>query len=125
MLSIVPNVDRNKHDVKSLADKYYRHEELVGKEVYDAKAKKIGSVSSVGYSKDGKTAVVVGNETIPFENISEIGDIIILKVEQKTALEPSREKKAVETANEKLCPNCNRKNEKTAQFCVKCGVRFA
>ena len=66
-----------------MTEKYYRREKLVGKEVYDADALHVGTAKDVAYSTDGKTALVVSKgkkeETIPFQNISEIGDIILLK----------------------------------------------
>jgi len=126
MLSIVQNVDRSKLELRSLAEKYHKREEFVGKDVYDAKAKKIGSVSDVGYSKEGKTALIVGDTTIPFEKILEIGDIITLKVEQNIMPELSTPKRVVELVDgKKICPKCNRKNEKRAKFCIKCGYKFA
>ena len=114
---------------------YYRLEELVGKDVYDAKARKVGTVTDVGYSKDGKNALIIGIErfettsnpitdrelvlssllkgrfeTILFERVSEIGDIIILRPDTETQT--------------KACPICNRQHEKQAKFCVKCGHKF-
>jgi len=66
-----------------MTERFYRREELIGKEVYDANAIHVGTAKDVAYSTDGKTALVVSKgkkeETIPFQNISEIGDIILLK----------------------------------------------
>jgi len=103
-------------------EKYYRHKELVGKEVYDSKAKRIGKVCDVGYSKEGKIALIVElnegkEEIIPFDFISEVGDIVLL--EKSFQLK----QKEIE-AKEKLCPKCGRKNEPKARFCVKCGYKF-
>jgi sporulation protein YlmC with PRC-barrel domain/ribosomal protein L40E len=115
----------SKLEVRLLAEKYYKREELVGKHVYDAKAKRIGPVSDIAYSKDGKTALIVGGTTISFEKISEIGDIIILKAEQNIMPELSAPKRVVELVDgQKICPKCDRKNEKPAKFCIKCGYRF-
>ncbi len=66
-----------------LEDKYYRKDELFGKIAYNSKAMKIGEVVDVGYSKEGKVALVVSimkgkEKIIPFTEISEIGDIILL-----------------------------------------------
>lgn len=82
-----------------MTEKFYRREELVGKEVYDAKAVHVGTVKDVAYSIDGKTALVVSkgkeDETIPFLNISEIHDIILLK-------KPLTEAKAIEAETKEI-----------------------
>jgi len=86
-------------------EEYFGRDELVGKDVYDAKAKKIGTVADIGYSKEGKIALIlrpgtISNvkklsdkdlvlshlagerfQTILFDRISEIGDIILLKAD--------------------------------------------
>jgi len=88
-----------------LEEEYFGRDELVGKDVYDAKAKKVGTVADIGYSKEGKIALIlrpgtISNvkklsdkdlglshlagerfQTILFDRISEIGDIILLKTE--------------------------------------------
>jgi sporulation protein YlmC with PRC-barrel domain len=121
-----------------LRKRYYKREELVGKDVYDGRAKKVGPVSDMGYSKDGKVALIVGNKTILFEKISKIGDIILLKgglmtratlspafvPPSKDVVAPPPSEKVVEPASEKLCPKCNKRNVKSAKFCVKCGYKF-
>jgi sporulation protein YlmC with PRC-barrel domain len=131
-----------------MTERFYRREELVGKEVYDAFALHVGTAKDVAYSTDGKTALVVSKgkkeETIPFQNISEIGDIILLKrqhapVEGK-ATEPMPEAGKLESEMTigtsiqtrvpsvpapKTCPKCQRENKPTAKFCLKCGYKFA
>ncbi|MEM3507379.1 MAG: PRC-barrel domain-containing protein [Candidatus Bathyarchaeia archaeon] len=42
-----------------MGKKYYRYKELVGKDVYNSKAKRIGKVCDVGYSEDGRIALIV------------------------------------------------------------------
>jgi len=71
-----------------LEDRYYRREELIGKLVYNSKAMRVGEVIDVGYSKDGKVALVAridkGREkVISFTQIEEIGDIILLSPESE------------------------------------------
>jgi sporulation protein YlmC with PRC-barrel domain len=133
-------------------EKYHRREELVGKDVYDNKAKKVGAVVDIGYSKEGRTALIIrittagmidkplsakelglshlgrGRfETLMFGRVAEIGDIILLKAESKTDTEQSPDSiigKMMETAQTKPCPKCDRDNEKIAKFCIECGYDF-
>jgi sporulation protein YlmC with PRC-barrel domain/ribosomal protein L40E len=123
-----------------LEKKYYRHKELIGKDLYDLKAKKIGKVCDIGYSEEGRIALIVKTEEnkeeiIPFDFISEIHDIILLKREIhdvilfKQGLEAKPEVEALEKPKElkeveKLCPKCGVKNVSRAKFCAKCGYRF-
>ena len=135
---------------ESREEKYHGRDELVGKEVYDAKAKKVGTVVDIGYSKEGTTALIIGIatagmldkplsdkelvlshpgkgrfETLMFERVSEIGDIILLKAESEAEQAPdSTLSKMTETAHTKPCPECDRENEKLAKFCVECGYDF-
>ena len=86
-------------------EEYFRRDELVRKDVYDAKAKKVGTVADIGYSKEGKIALIlrpatISNvkklsdkdlvlshlagdryQTVLFDRILEIGDIILLKAD--------------------------------------------
>ena len=138
-------------DLEELRDKYLRREELIGKDVYDAKAKKVGTVVDIGYSKEGRTALIMRIarsmvdkppfdkelvlphmnkerfESLMFGRVSEIGDIILLKAEFKTETEKTPDsilKKSPETIHTKPCPKCSRENEKLAKFCVECGYDF-
>jgi sporulation protein YlmC with PRC-barrel domain/ribosomal protein L40E len=102
---------------------------LIGKDVYDSEADKIGKVSNVGYSKDGKIALIVETEEskeeiIPFESISKVGDIILLKQSFQVKTEALEKPKEIRELEEKICPKCGRKNEPKARFCVKCGYKL-
>ncbi|MEM2896223.1 MAG: PRC-barrel domain-containing protein [Candidatus Bathyarchaeia archaeon] len=119
-----------------MGKKYYRHKELVGKDVYDSKAKRIGKVCDVGYSEEGRIALIVETEEgkeeiISFDSVSEIQDIILLKQgleakpEAKVEVEALEEEKPKELKElEKLCPKCGTKNVPKAKFCAKCGYKF-
>jgi len=152
------NVVRNNNtldrctDLEKLRDKYLRREELIGKDVYDAKAKKVGTVVDIGYSKEGRTALIMRIatlrtvdkppsdeerilphmnkarfESLMFGRVTEIGDIILLKAEFKTEPDKTPDsilKKSPETIHTKPCPKCSRENERLAKFCVECGYDF-
>jgi len=120
-----------------MAERFYRREELVGKEVYDTKAMHIGAAKDVAYSKDGKPALIVtkGNreEIIPFQDISEIGEIILVKrtlMETTATLPPPKREERIAAVQgpsaepSKTCPKCGMGNRPTAKFCVKCGFKF-
>jgi len=63
--------------------RFYRREELVGKEVYNIKGTRIGVVWDVMYLKDGTAALIVSKvnrqEIIPSTEVSEVGDIVLLR----------------------------------------------
>ncbi|MBS7646182.1 MAG: PRC-barrel domain-containing protein [Candidatus Bathyarchaeia archaeon] len=127
-----------------MGERFYRREELAGKLVYDDKALRVGEVVDVGYSKDGRTALIVrvegGEErVIPFTMVGEIGDIILLKPaepEKQTAVvevtpqpqptppEPGKTAPMAAREGEKTCPKCGRLNIARAKFCIKCGYKF-
>ena len=92
-----------------------RREELLGKEVIDGDAKKIGVTKDLAWSNDGTLAIIVeyGDEEesfLSFEEIERIGDVVFVKA--KTALE---------TVPAQICPVCRHKNPLEAKFCAKCG----
>ena len=97
----------------------YKPDELVGKDVYDAKLKKIGTVSNVALS------LIVGNESIPIEKIADAGDIIQLK-DEYAGLQVSAQSKPVVSPLEThgVCPKCGKLNEEWVKFCLKCGYKF-
>ncbi len=69
-----------------LEDKYFPKEELLEKPVFNSRGMRIGQVMDVGYSINGKVALVVRinkdkEKIIPFTQIEEIGDIVLLSPE--------------------------------------------
>lgn len=145
-------IDRCVRLEETTEERYHRLEELVGKDVYDAKAKKVGTVVDIGYSKNGRTALIIRIASagiadksltdkelvlshigkgrfgaLMFGRVSEIGDIILLKAESKVEYEQTPDSilgKAMESAQTKPCPKCDRENERIAKFCVECGYDF-
>ena len=51
-------------DLEEVRDKYLRREQLIGKDVYDAKARKVGTVVDIGYSKEGRSALIIRIATL-------------------------------------------------------------
>ena len=92
-----------------------RREEVIGKEVVDSDAKKVGVTKDLAWSSDGRTALVIeSNEEeesfLSFDDIEKIGDVVFVKA--KTSLT---------TAPSVTCPICRHKNLLEAKFCAKCG----
>ena len=92
-----------------------RREEVVGRDVIDAEAKKIGITKDIAWSQEGRLAIVIESEDeqesfLSFDEIERIGDVVFVKA--KTSLHP------VPTI---ICPMCKHKNLIEAKFCAKCG----
>jgi len=95
--------------------KWHRREEVVGKEIIDGDAKKVGTVKDLAWSNDGKLAIVVerGREEesyLPFDAVEKIGDVVFIKGSS-----------SLESVPMKTCPVCKHKNLVDAKFCQKCG----
>jgi len=102
--------------------KYHRREELVGKEVIESEAKKVGTVKDLAYSLEGKVALVVEHTMekgkiqegfLSFDKIERIGDVVLVKSVQDLEVAP---------VVERACPNCKAKNPVDSKYCFKCGV---
>ena len=95
-----------------------RREEVVGKEVIDADAKKLGVTKDLAWSDDGRMALVIefGDEDeffLSFSEIERIGDVVFVKAKSALTAAPSM-----------TCPVCKHKNLEEAKFCAKCGRRL-
>jgi len=100
--------------------KYYVKEELIGKEIFDSRARRVGSVKDMAYSKEGRVALVIDKQgtqpVIPFDLIDRIGDIIILKSSWQEPSEPGLGK---------VCSACGIRNPSYAtRYCVSCGAKL-
>jgi sporulation protein YlmC with PRC-barrel domain len=92
--------------------KFFRREELEGKEVYDLEAKRIGRVADIGISPSGKLGLVVEvekgrTEFFEFESVQAIGDIVLIRSGTATR-----------------CPNCGSPVRPGSAFCTKCGAKL-
>jgi sporulation protein YlmC with PRC-barrel domain len=92
-----------------------RREEVIGKEVVDSEAKKLGVTKDFAWSSDGRLALVIetGEEEesfLSFDDIEKIGDVVFVKAKSALVIAPSV-----------ICPVCKHKNLVEAKFCAKCG----
>lgn len=92
-----------------------RREEVIGKEVVNGDAKKLGLTKDLAWSPDGRLALIIesGDEEesfLSFEEIEKIGDVVFVKAKSALVAAPSI-----------TCPVCKHKNLIEAKFCAKCG----
>jgi len=99
---------------------------LVGMSAYDSEAMLIGKVEQIGLRKVGggggnaRITIKVGEKEVPWDGISKIGDIILLKT--TTEAKPADAATAVGGGGK--CPACGYQNESDAAFCAECGTRL-
>ena len=107
-----------------MARKFYKREDLVGKDVIDFEAKKLGVVKDIAFNDEGKLAFTVIRKTlegveeevfIPMDRIYKLWDVVLLKSEPTPAPFPPS------MPSEKICSKCSYRNKPDARFCVKCG----
>jgi len=92
-----------------------RREDIVGKEVIDGDARKVGVSKDLAWSSDGRLALVIEtNEEdeafLAFDEIERIGDVVFVKA-----------KSSLEAVPAITCPVCKHRNPVEAKFCGKCG----
>ena len=92
-----------------------RREEVIGKDVIDEDARKLGVTKDLAWSNDGKMALVIEADDeeeffLSFSEIERIGDVVFVKARSALAAAPSI-----------MCPVCKHKNLPEAKFCAKCG----
>ena len=99
---------------------FFPIQSLVGMSAYDSEAMLIGKVDQIGLSKasargNAHIVIKVGEKEVPWEDISKIGDILLLKTTET--------KSAAPTAGGK-CSACGYQNESDASFCAECGTKL-
>jgi sporulation protein YlmC with PRC-barrel domain len=100
------------------SDNFFPMQSLVGMSAYDSEAMLIGKVEQIGLRKVGgggnaHITIKMGEKEVPWDGISKIGDIILLKTaETKPA------------AAGGICSACGYQNESDAAFCAECGTKL-
>ena len=105
-------------------DSFFPMQSLVGMSAYDSEAMLIGKVEQIGLRKIGgggnaHISIKVGEKEVPWDGISKIGDIILLKT---TEANPAA---ATTVGGGGKCPACGYQNESDAAFCAECGTKLS
>lgn len=94
---------------------------LVGMSVYDGDASLLGTVKDIGL-RDNKTKIVMVISTteqsereVPWDQISKIGDVVLLKAPEAAKQIPSGSVK---------CGKCGFTNKPNSKFCEQCGNKL-
>lgn len=101
------------------SDSFFPMQSLVGMSAYDSEAMLIGKVEQIGLRKVGgggnaHITIKIGEKEVPWDGISKIGDIILLKT---TETKPA-------AASGGKCSACGYQNESDAAFCAECGTKL-
>jgi sporulation protein YlmC with PRC-barrel domain len=113
--------------VTSGDDSFFPMQSLVGMSAYDSEAMLIGKVEQIGLRKVGggggnaRITIKVGEKEVPWDGISKIGDIILLK----TTTEAKPDAAATTVGGGGKCPACGYQNEPDAAFCAECGTKLS
>jgi len=102
------------------SDSFFPMQSLVGMSAYDGEAMLIGKVEQIGLRKVGgggnaRITIQIGEKEVPWDGISKIGDIILLK---------AAETKPAAAAAGGKCSACGYQNESDAAFCAECGTKL-
>jgi sporulation protein YlmC with PRC-barrel domain len=100
------------------SDSFFPMQSLVGMSAYDSEAMLIGKVEQLGLRKVGgggnaRITIKIGEKEVPWDGISKIGDIVLLK---------TSETKSAEAGGK--CSACGYQNESNAIFCAECGTKL-
>jgi sporulation protein YlmC with PRC-barrel domain len=101
------------------SDSFFPMQSLVGMSAYDSEAMLIGKVEQIGLRKVGgggnaHITIKIGEKEVPWDGISKIGDIILLKT--------AKTKPAAAVGGK--CSACGYQNESDAAFCAECGTKL-
>jgi sporulation protein YlmC with PRC-barrel domain len=99
-------------------DNFFPMQSLVGMSAYDSEAMLIGKIEQIGLRKVGgggnaSITIKIGEKEVPWDGISKIGDIILLKTAE---IKPA--------AAGGICSACGYQNESDAVFCAECGTKL-
>ena len=100
------------------SDSFFPLQSLVGMSAYDSEAMLIGKVEQIGLRKVGSRGnahitIKIGEKEVPWDGISKIGDIILLKTADSAP-----------AASGGKCSSCGYQNESDAAFCAECGTKL-
>ena len=93
-----------------------RREEVIGKDVIDGDAKKLGVTKDLAWSSDGRMALVIESNDeeeffLSFSEIERIGDVVFVKAKSALAAAPSI-----------ICPVCNTRTSRKRSSAPSAGT---
>jgi sporulation protein YlmC with PRC-barrel domain len=97
------------------SDSFIPIQSLVGMSAYDSEAMLMGKVEQIGLSRDGgsaKISIKIGDRQVSWDDISKIGDIVLLKSADAKTTSGGR------------CHACGYQNEASSAFCAECGSKL-
>lgn len=129
MTSIALGVAEDCGEYYMAKSRFFRTEEIVGKNVYDLKGKFLGKVVDIGFSNDGRMGLVVdiGEEEAAFFDFAEIaaiGDIVLVASKTMTTSTRETSSQASQAPSSTTCPSCGNPVKPGSIFCTKCGIRL-
>ena len=121
-LVIAPKTAASTGTTTITSDSFFPMESLIGMSAYDGEAMLMGKVDQIGLRKVGRAGnahivIKIGEREIPWEGISKIGDIILLKTAETPAT-------PLAAATGGKCSSCGYQNEPDAAFCAECGTKL-
>ncbi len=103
-----------------MSKKYFRRDEIVGKDIISDAAVRLGIVKDIGYDPQGRIVLIYdrpgegGEEAIPSSQIIALGDVVLVKSAGLEKTPPPV----------KICPNCGKENAPDLLYCTSCGSRL-
>ena len=121
--------------------KYLSRDQIIDKDVIDSNAIKIGKVKDIALDLNSKkiafTILTKTDEdiTIDGENISVVGDVVLLNKTLELLTAPASQEEKVSTPEIPMAPSqpsntpglcniCAYQNDRNAKFCIKCGHKL-
>ncbi|MEM2057695.1 MAG: PRC-barrel domain-containing protein [Thermoproteota archaeon] len=107
-----------------MSKKFFRRDEIVGKDVISDNAVRLGKVKDIGYDQEGKIVLIYDKlgegeeEAIPSSQILALGDVVLVKsaVQEKAS--------QIAAPSTKICSKCGRANPSDYLYCAGCGSRL-
>jgi sporulation protein YlmC with PRC-barrel domain len=108
-------------------------QKIVGMQVIDSKGSSVGTVKDIAVNVlEKKISLVVTTRArsdldVPWEDITSIVDVVLLRKEVETPKAPEVTQIPVPPPpppGPNVCPNCGTSAIPTAKFCAKCGTKL-
>jgi len=119
--------------------RFYKAEELSGKPVVNQIGMIVGKAKEMAISSEGRMGIAIESKQggavkesiIFFDEISAIGDVVLLRPSKEAEMAEERIGVAIPPGTPapppekmKVCSRCGQGNRPTAKFCVKCGSKI-